>query len=321
MFRVVSRTALPAAILASGLLLSALPANADVTHVVGKGQTLEAIANRYHVTQKAIIDANKLANPKALKPGDTLIIPGVKPKEPKKDDKKDKDSKKDPKAPAAKNDPKPAHAGETPNAIAPSPPHHGPSYEEKPKQPDIVHFVRLGEDFKIRVKDHRGKIPPPALKSFEKVMRSGAATHAVDPRLVALLGMVSNHFGGRALEIVSGYRPFTPTQYTPHSNHNLGKAMDFRVVGVPNDVLRDFCKTLRNVGVGYYPNSTFVHLDVRDAPAYWVDYSRPGEPPKYDRPNPAADEGASDVPDAPPAPAPEASGDAPRPTQTSAKSP
>jgi uncharacterized protein YcbK (DUF882 family) len=317
MLRNVYRSAVPAAVLASGLLFSALPAEADVTHVVGKGQTLEAIANRYHVTQKAIVDANKLASPKSLKPGDTLIIPGVKPKEPKKKD--DAKDKKDPKAAAAATKP-PAHAGETPNAIAPSPSHHGPSFEEKPKQPDIVHFVRLGEDFRIKVKDHRGKIPPPALKSFEKAMRSGAASHSVDPRLVALLGMVSNHFGGRTLEIVSGYRPFAPTQYTPHSNHNLGKAMDFRIVGVPNEVLRDFCKTLRNVGVGFYPNSTFVHLDVRDAPAYWVDYSRPGEPPKYDRPNPAADEGASDVPDAPPAaPAPEATGDAPKPTQTSVK--
>jgi hypothetical protein len=36
---------------------------------------------------------------------------------------------------------------------------------------------------------------------------------------------------------------------------------------------------------------------VRDAPAFWTDYSRPGEPPRYDRPNANADEGTSDVPE------------------------
>jgi uncharacterized protein YcbK (DUF882 family) len=170
----------------------------------------------------------------------------------------------------------------------------------RPKQPDVVHVARFGEETAIRVKDHRGKIPPPALKQFEKMMRSGQATHDVDPRLVALVGIVSNHFGGRKIEVVSGFRPFSSTQYTAHSNHNSGRALDFRIEGVPNEVLRDFCKTLRDVGVGYYPNSTFVHLDVRDTPAYWVDYSRPGEPPRYDRVNANADESSSDVPDVTP---------------------
>jgi hypothetical protein len=45
-----------------------------------------------------------------------------------------------------------------------------------------------------------------------------------------------------------------------------------------------------------------VHLDVRDTKAYWVDWSRPGEPPKYDKPGMAADEGAGEVTDETPAP-------------------
>ena len=60
--------------------------------------------------------------------------------------------------------------------------------------------------------------------------------------------------------------------------------------------MRDFCRTLRNAGCGYYPNSTFVHMDVRDTKAYWVDLSRPGEPPRYEKPGALADEGISDVP-------------------------
>ena len=34
--------------------------SADVTHTVARGHTLDAIAHRYHVTVKAIVDANHL---------------------------------------------------------------------------------------------------------------------------------------------------------------------------------------------------------------------------------------------------------------------
>ncbi len=73
--------------------------------------------------------------------------------------------------------------------------------------------------------------------------------------------------------------------------------MDFSVEGVPNTVVRDFCRTFRNAGVGYYPNSSFVHLDVRTGKAYWIDYSHPGEAPHYDSPSGqgTADEAAVDV--------------------------
>src|SRR5438046_1843908 len=64
-------------VFAAALALPAL-AQADVQHTIGRGHTIEAIANRYHVTAKAIIDANHLKNVKHLQVGDTLTIPGVK---------------------------------------------------------------------------------------------------------------------------------------------------------------------------------------------------------------------------------------------------
>jgi hypothetical protein len=109
----------------------------------------------------------------------------------------------------------------------------------------------------------------------------------MDGRLLGLLSQVSNTFGGRTLRVVSGWRM---TSFARESRHRLGRAVDFRVVGVPNEVLRDYLRTFANVGVGYYPNSTFVHLDVRDTSAYWVDYAGPGEPPRYAKPVSADDE-------------------------------
>ena len=41
-------------------------------------------------------------------------------------------------------------------------------------------------------------------------------------------------------------------------------------------------KTFQHIGVGYYPNSNFVHVDVRDGPsAFWIDYSGPGQDAMY----------------------------------------
>jgi uncharacterized protein YcbK (DUF882 family) len=268
-------------------------AEADVTHVVARGHTVEAIAHRYHVTVKAILDKNHLTDPRHLKVGDTLTIPGVTAVAPKA-------------APGtagtagaagtASTKAKPGASGR--EGTSPARPAAPVTYAMRAKTPGVIHATRLAtsEDFLVRVSDRRGRLSPTSLKTFERMLRSaGNQAHPIDPRLVTLVGIVSNHFGSRKIEVISGFRPYRTTQYTAHSNHNIGKAMDFRVVGVPNEVLRDFCRTLHNVGVGYYPNSTFVHLDVRALPAFWIDYSKPGEAPHYNSPNVDADEGTSDV--------------------------
>ena len=109
----------------------------------------------------------------------------------------------------------------------------------------------------------------------------------IDPRLVERLEKVIDHFRKEGSSsgspskvlLVSGYRPRSAGSY-----HQSGRALDFRIDGVQNEALVSFCKTLPDTGCGYYPNSSFVHMDVRDAGAghvAWIDISRPGEPPKY----------------------------------------
>lgn len=260
------------------------PAAADATHVVARGHTMESIANRYRVPVKTIVEANKLKNPNRLKPGDTLVIPGVKDAGSKAST---KDGKESPAGLRAK-----IQSKHEPKKTKP------PTYATRPKAPGLLTLSRLStsEEAKVRAVDRKGRTAPVAMKTLEKLLRSASGqSKPINPRLVALITIVSDHFGGRKIEVISGYRPYSPAQHTAHSNHNVGSAMDFRVVGVPNEVVRDYCKTLRNVGVGYYPNSTFVHLDVRSTPAFWIDYSRPGESPRYNDPNVAADEGTSDV--------------------------
>ncbi len=260
-------------------------ARADVTHTVARGHTIEAIAHRYHVTVKAIVDQNHIKDPKHLKVGETLVIPGV--------------TKPEPTGHGTVAAALPGGKGD--KAGGKERPQKPINYASRPKTPDVIHATRLAtsEDFQIRVKDRRGRVPPTAIKSFQHMLRAtNNQEHEIEPRLVALAGIVSNHFGGRKIEVISGFRPYKTTQYTKHSNHNIGHAMDFRVVGVPNEVLRDYCRTLKNTGCGYYPNSTFVHMDARASSAYWIDYSHPGEAPRYGGPGGSeADEGTSDVGD------------------------
>jgi chemotaxis protein histidine kinase CheA len=101
----------------------------------------------------------------------------------------------------------------------------------------------------------------------------------VDPGLVMRLQAISSRFPGKTITLVSGYRPASKG-----SLHASAQAFDIRVDGVTNETLVAFCKTLKDTGCGYYPNSFFVHVDVR-APGtghvYWIDISGPGEKPNY----------------------------------------
>ncbi len=104
----------------------------------------------------------------------------------------------------------------------------------------------------------------------------------VDPGLVQRIQAIADHFAkgpGSKISIVSGYRPMSSGSY-----HATAQALDMRLEGIPNEAVVDFCKTLPDTGCGYYPNSSFVHVDVRQAGTghvAWIDASGPGEPPKY----------------------------------------
>src|SRR4029077_11253865 len=137
--------ALPTAIaVLAGFLALSRPAQADVTHVVQRGHTIEAIAHRYRVTTKSIIDANRLIDPKHLKPGQTLVIPGVEGAKKKSalPESRDKKEALSPAGASRSSAAEPDHAAE-PRARMES---------------ETVNAVRLGEDFHIRVKDSRGHV-------------------------------------------------------------------------------------------------------------------------------------------------------------------
>jgi uncharacterized protein YcbK (DUF882 family) len=95
--------------------------------------------------------------------------------------------------------------------------------------------------------------------------------HDVHPRLLDLAYRAMRHFGAREVELVSGFRDGRAT-----SRHSHGRAMDIKMPGVDVRRLADFFYRQGFVGVGIYPRSGFVHVDVRAQSYFWVDYARPG---------------------------------------------
>lgn len=108
----------------------------------------------------------------------------------------------------------------------------------------------------------------------------------VHPRLLWLLQRIADAFPYRPIYIFSGYRPHSVvTRAGSHTSlHAEARAMDIHVYNVPNTTLFELCRTLDDVGCGFYPNSKFVHVDVRrpgTGHPFWIDISSPGEPSRY----------------------------------------
>jgi hypothetical protein len=101
----------------------------------------------------------------------------------------------------------------------------------------------------------------------------------LDAGLLARIDALARKYPGRTVSLVSGYRP-----QSNGSLHQSARAVDMRIAGVRNEELAAACRALADTGCGYYPNSSFVHIDVR-APGTgtvsWIDASGPGEPPRY----------------------------------------
>jgi uncharacterized protein YcbK (DUF882 family) len=122
----------------------------------------------------------------------------------------------------------------------------------------------------------------PTAPELEKLREPGASPRRgvalLDVGLVARLAQLVRRFPGRELEVVSGFRPDSDG-----SQHQKARALDVVFRGVDNRELFEACKDLEDTGCGYYPNSSFVHVDVRTKGlgTSWIDASGPGQSPRY----------------------------------------
>jgi uncharacterized protein YcbK (DUF882 family) len=124
-----------------------------------------------------------------------------------------------------------------------------------------------------------GQFIPDALQDINKLLRDHRNNKIapIDPKLIVLLNEVSDKFGDtQALHVISGYRsPESNAKLATrsggvarHSMHMDGKAIDIRIPGKNLAQLHKAAMSMRAGGVGYYPDSQFVHMDTGRV-RYW----------------------------------------------------
>jgi len=124
-----------------------------------------------------------------------------------------------------------------------------------------------------------GQFIPDALKDINKLLRDhrNDKVAEMDPKLILLLNDVSDKFGeGQTLHIISGYRSpesnaklaAASNGVAKHSMHMDGKAIDIRMPGKNLAQLHKAAMSMKAGGVGYYPDSQFVHMDTGRV-RYW----------------------------------------------------
>ncbi|QOL50309.1 DUF882 domain-containing protein [Massilia litorea] len=124
-----------------------------------------------------------------------------------------------------------------------------------------------------------GQFIPDALKDINKLLRDhrNDKIAEMDPKLIVLLNEVSEKFGdNQVLHIISGYRSpesnaklaAASSGVATHSMHMDGKAIDIRMPGKDLAQLHKAAMSMKAGGVGYYPDSQFVHMDTGRV-RYW----------------------------------------------------
>ncbi len=118
-----------------------------------------------------------------------------------------------------------------------------------------------------------------ALRKINYILRDHRTNEikAIDPSLLDLLFALSRKAGGgMPFHVISGYRsPETnamlrsrSSQVARKSLHLQGKAIDIRCPGCNLATLRQMAMALKGGGVGYYPQSNFIHVDTGRV-RYW----------------------------------------------------
>jgi uncharacterized protein YcbK (DUF882 family) len=117
-----------------------------------------------------------------------------------------------------------------------------------------------------------GAYVPEALDEINHLLRDfrSGDVHPIDPRLLDVLHEARELTGGAGqFEVISGFRSPSTNEMLRHqssgvaqnSMHLKGQAVDVRLDGVSTVQLRRAALSLGRGGVGYYPDSDFVHMD------------------------------------------------------------
>jgi uncharacterized protein YcbK (DUF882 family) len=134
--------------------------------------------------------------------------------------------------------------------------------------------VNTNEEIEVTLNLDTGEVDAVGYARLRHIMRCQRTTAEtpIDPRLIDLLYRISQRTHQK-IQLVSGFRAPMFSLATL-SFHTRGMAADIRIPGMTPLMVRDLAESMGVHGLGYYPVSGFVHVDVRDDNARWTDYGQ-----------------------------------------------
>jgi uncharacterized protein YcbK (DUF882 family) len=110
---------------------------------------------------------------------------------------------------------------------------------------------------------------------------------------LAMLADLAERYPGKTIDFVSAHRATAGESWT--SPHRAARALDFRIKGVDPREIRDYLwRKYTDVGIGWYPEEQFIHMDSRPGKGdtawtflnganrykpYWAELARAQDPP------------------------------------------
>jgi uncharacterized protein YcbK (DUF882 family) len=154
------------------------------------------------------------------------------------------------------------------------------AFDSRAKPLKNLAFYNTHTDERLHVCYYRnGKYEIGALSKINHILRDhrSGEIKPIDTQLLELLHAISLKINPQApFHVISGYRsPRTNKKLRKKSKgvasrsmHLQGKAIDIRIPGFSTRHLRSVATKMKGGGVGYYPKSDFVHVDVGRV-RYW----------------------------------------------------
>jgi LysM repeat protein len=228
---------------------SAAPADRDdegeKVHVVAPGQTLAKIARRYRVSINELREHNDLPSGR-LKPGTRLVIPSDEA--PRKTHARDEDRKEQEKGKKAKRSAQGKHGqgnddrddeedapkksrGKTKNTRNDA---EGSEKTHPAVEAGHLRLLRGEKSWEGKaLLSKQGKIAPAASRAFARLAPESGH---LPPQLIALVTRISDHFGGRPIELVQARRS--------GSGKQSSGGLNFEIQGVRSAQVLDYARTL-----------------------------------------------------------------------------
>lgn len=134
-----------------------------------------------------------------------------------------------------------------------------------------LYVYHVNEAATIRYLDKNGRWLPKAYQQINRMLRSRGddKTTGIDKRLIELADHLQDHFAVDTIEVISGYRSpaFNKAlkdagrNVARESYHTRGMALDIHIDEIKEATLRDYLRSLKLGGVGYYGDVLMVHMD------------------------------------------------------------